>query len=297
MIRCCWKKGPNRLTWPKTAEAFAPAKINLSLHVVGRRDDGYHLLDSLVVFVGVGDHLRVTAADSTRLSVSGPLAAGVPTGPDNLVLRAAALFSPEVQARIELTKHLPTASGIGGGSADAAACLRALADLAGRPLPPPDAVLSLGADVPVCLKGLPVRLTGIGETLERWPELPPLWLVLVNPGVSLPTPAVFRGLDRRCNPPMSPPPDRPGVADLLAWLRAQRNDLQDPACEIAPMIRDVLAALADTPHCHLSRMSGSGATCFGVFNDMRSAEAAAERIARDRPDWWCRAAPVLTDLS
>ena len=279
-----------------TIDEAAPAKINLALHVTGRRSDGYHLLDSLVVFVGVGDRIQVSAAESTNLAVSGPMAAGVPVGPENLVLRAATLFQPAIPARITLTKHLPAAAGIGGGSADAAACLRALAELGGRELPSAEAALSLGADVPACLMGRTLRMGGVGEDLAALPPLPPLWLVLVNPRVSVSTPAVFAHLRDRANAPMSALPNGAGQGDFLDWLQSQRNDLQDAACHIAPIIRDVLEMISETSGCRLARMSGSGATFFGVFTGPDAADDAARQIVQACPDWWCQTAPVLTSV-
>ena len=278
---------------PRTAEVFAPAKVNLTLHVTGRRTDGYHLLDSLVVFAGAGDRIIATAGE-TGLRVTGPRGEGVPHGPENLVARAAALFDPPVAAGLTLDKHLPAASGIGGGSADAAATLAALAALAGRPLPAAEAVLRLGADVPVCLAGRPARMQGIGGELSPVPALPPCWLVLVNPGVAVPTPEVFRRLARRDNPPMPDPlPHWRDTADLAQWLAGQRNDLEAPARAIAPVIETVLARLAATPGCALARMSGSGATCFGLYGEEAAARQAAAAIAAESPGWWLAAAPVL----
>lgn len=278
---------------PVRAAAFAPAKVNLTLHVTGRRDDGYHLLDSLVAHVGTGDDVTVADADAPSFTVTGPRAAGVPTDGSNLVLRAAALMGGPPPA-ITLDKHLPPASGIGGGSSDAAATLRAIAALRAAPLPPADAVLALGADVPVCLAGRAARMSGIGERLAPIPLLPPAWLVLVNPGVSVPTPAVFRALARRDNPPMPRDlPAWPDAAALAAWLATQRNDLEAPACAIAPAIGDTLAALAATPGCLLARMSGSGATCFGLFASATAAETAAASLSAAHPVWWTAAAPLL----
>ena len=266
---------------------FAPAKVNLALHVTGQRDDGYHLLDSLVVFAGAGD--RVTVAPGTGLAITGPGAASLPVGCDNLCLAAARAMGGGV--RITLDKHLPVASGIGGGSADAAATLRAIARL-GRPLPRPEAILALGADVPVCLAGRPARMTGVGEELQPV-VLPPFWLVLANPGVAVPTPAVFRALARKDNPPLPPLPPLPDAMALAGYLAATRNDLEPPAMALAPAIAEAHAALAATAGCLLARMSGSGATTVGVFATADAARAAASRLARERPDWWVVAAPSL----
>lgn len=271
---------------------FAPAKINLCLHVTGRRADGYHLLDSLVVFAGVGDQVSGTLADPPSLSVEGPKAAGLTGEGDNLVLRAARAMG--VSARIVLEKHLPVSSGIGGGSADAAATLRLLARLSGRALPEAAAVLALGADVPVCLAGRPARMTGIGEGLAPLPPLPEVWLVLANPGVALSTPAIFRALARADNAPL--PRDLPrlrSAADLAAFMMMQRNDLEPPALALEPVIGRVKAALSAQAGCLMARMSGSGATCFGLFADPLAAHAAARAIRAAEPGWWLADAPLL----
>ena len=275
------------------ATEFAPAKINLALHVTAQRGDGYHLLDSLVVFADVGDRITVAAADAVSLTVTGPTAAGLTPGDDNLVLRAARAFGAAPGAAITLEKNLPVASGIGGGSSDAAATLRALARLWQRPLPDAAAVLALGADVPVCLAGRPARMTGIGAGLVPL-VLPAAWLVLVNPGVALPTAAVFAGLERHGHPAM--PRDLPqfqGVADLAAFLRLARNDLEAPAIRLAPAIAQCKASLASMSGCLLARMSGSGATCFGLFANSLTAHAAARALQAAHPGWWVAAARML----
>lgn len=267
--------------------ALAPAKVNLALHVTGRRADGYHLLDSLVVFADVADRLRVTPGP-LGLTVGGPMAAGVPAGEDNLVMRAARLIG--VPAAITLEKHLPAAAGIGGGSSDAAAALRALARLAGRGVP--DA-LALGADLPVCLAApAPQRMRGIGERLDPAPPLPPAWLVLANPGVGVATPAVFAALERRENAPLPKVPPMASATALAGWLAAQRNDLEPPARRICPEVAALIAAIADRPGCLLARMSGSGATCFGLF--AAEAEAGAAVAALAAPGRWVAAGRMLT---
>lgn len=272
---------------------FAPAKVNLALHVTGQRADGYHLLDSLVVFAATGD--RVTAAPSARLSlaITGPQAANLAATDDNLCLRAARAMG--VTAAITLEKHLPVASGIGGGSADAAATLRALSRLSGKPVPDAASVLALGADVPVCLTQHPVRMSGIGETLAPlpWP-LPPAWLVLVNPGAGVSTPQVFKAMSRRDNAPLQPMPKLRNAAELAAWVAMQRNDLEAPALTLLPDIAHVKSALTAQQGCLLSRMSGSGATCFGLFSDPLAAHAAARAIRQAQPDWWVADAAILS---
>ncbi|NKB29157.1 MAG: 4-(cytidine 5'-diphospho)-2-C-methyl-D-erythritol kinase [Rhodobacteraceae bacterium] len=275
-----------------TAEALAPAKINLTLHVTDRRDDGYHLLDSLVVFAGVGDRITASPADKVSLEVTGPMAAGVPTDGSNLVLRAAGLM-PDCPARITLDKHLPAAAGIGGGSSDAAATIRALTHLGGTP-PPDNSVLTLGADVPVCLANRPARMRGIGGDIGKVPALPPAHLVLVNPGIAVPTAQVFAALDGRSGKPMPETlPDWDDTDTLAQWLSGQRNDLETPACAIAPVINDVLTALSNQPDCLLARMSGSGATCFGLFATDTQAARAARDLGTAHPTWWVVDAPIL----
>lgn len=262
-------------------EAFAPAKINLTLHVTGRRADGYHLLDSLVAFAGIGDLITVRRAAGLSLSVTGPKAAGIPAGADNLVLRAARLAGVR-DAAITLQKNLPAAAGIGGGSSDAAATLRALRQSHSATVADP---LVLGADVPVCLLARSARMRGIGERIEPVAGVPPLPCVLVNPGIALATPAVFAALAQSQGDPMPDPPGFAGAADCARWLAARRNDLQTPALALAAPVGAALAALSATGAL-LARMSGSGATCFGLYADAPTAERAAGRIAAASPDWW-----------
>ena len=269
-------------------EGLARAKVNLALHVTGRREDGYHLLDSLVAFADFGDVVRVRPAEDLSLTVTGPMAAGLGAGEDNLVLRAARLMGRP--AAITLEKSLPLASGIGGGSADAAATLQAMARLFGLDLPDPAAVLGLGADVPVCLLGRPARMAGIGEDLTPI-SLPPAYLVLVNPGFAVSTPQVFRALTRRDNPPLGTIPGFADARDLAAWLTATRNDLQAAAVTLRPEIAEVLAVIEATPDCLLARMSGSGATCFGLYAEARAAARAAARLAR--AGWWVQAGALV----
>ena len=271
----------------------APAKVNLFLHITGRRADGYHLLDSLAVFAGVGDVLRGEVAGELNLEVCGPFAAGLSGEPDNLVLRAARALGSH-GARLVLEKNLPVASGIGGGSADAAAALRLLCRL--WRLAPPDLAaiaLALGADVPVCLVSRPSRMGGVGERLDATPRLPPCGLVLVNPGVAVATADVFRARRGDWSPPAELPPGWANAALMARDLRALRNDLEPSAIALQPVIGEVISALAAVPGCHLARMSGSGATCFGLFDDPVEAEAAAVRLRR--PNWWTWGGSLAAD--
>jgi 4-diphosphocytidyl-2-C-methyl-D-erythritol kinase len=269
------------------AEAFAPAKINLTLHVTGQLSDGYHLLDSLVAFADCGDRVRVRAADHLGLRVTGPKAADVPTDESNLVLRAARLAGI-TRAEITLEKHLPAAAGIGGGSADAAATLRALQSGFGVAVPAMQDVLSLGADVPVCLLSQSLRMRGIGEDITPLGSFPALPAVLINPGQPVQTSAVFRRLSDKQGTPMPDIPGFVGVRDCVDWLARQRNDLEIPAIGICPEIGECLTALRGQ-EVQLARMSGSGATCFGLFETIRSAEFASRMLSEAHPDWWVRA--------
>jgi len=257
---------------------LARAKVNLSLHITGKCADGYHLLDSIVVFPEVGDVLR---RGSKGLSFSGPFAAGLPFR-KNLVRDAAALLG--ALPDIFLEKNLPIASGIGGGSADAAATLRLLSK--GEV---PDG-LSLGADVPACVISKPLRMQGIGEQLTLLPKLPNYAIVLVNNSEAVSTAAVFKALERVDNPAGQGLPAGLSTAAFFQTIAAQRNDMQAAAISICPGIADVIAALAAQPDCALARMSGSGGTCFGLFESLEKAEAAAQKIKKAQPDWWVVAA-------
>jgi 4-diphosphocytidyl-2-C-methyl-D-erythritol kinase len=282
---------------------FAPAKINLSLHVCGRRADGYHLLDSLVAFAGVGDWISVRRADDFALAITGPFAdALTPDDGHNLVLRAAHFFATATSrtdgAHITLEKNLPVASGIGGGSSDAAATLTALAQMWDENLAQiadADLAAALGADVPVCLRRVPTFMRGIGEKLTPASALPPAWLVLVNPGKPLATKAVFGALNERFSPPARETlfGALSSAQDLAQALKKTKNDLALPARELMGEIGEMLGILEHTEGCLLARMSGSGPTCFGLFGSSSAAGAAAEAIRTSRPGWWVTPAPLL----
>jgi 4-diphosphocytidyl-2-C-methyl-D-erythritol kinase len=263
---------------------FAPAKVNLYLHVTGKRADGYHLLDSLAVFPAAGDVVAAAPAAALSLEIQGPFGAVLRAEQDNLLLRAARLLAPGRGAALRLDKNLPVASGIGGGSADAAAALQVLSELWGVQADLPALALQLGADVPVCLAARPARMQGIGEMLAPAPALPDFGMVLVNPGVAVPTPAVFKARQGSFTPPPALPAAWADADAMAADLSACTNDLQDAAIGIAPVIGEVLAALSALPGAKLARMSGSGATCFAVFATPAAAQAAAAQI--ERPGWW-----------
>jgi 4-diphosphocytidyl-2-C-methyl-D-erythritol kinase len=269
---------------------FAPAKVNLCLHVTGRRADGYHLLDSLVVFADTGDRVALAPAGGPPLTLRGPEAGALTAGADNLVLRAAHLVAGPEAPPLTLTKRLPVASGIGGGSSDAAAALRLVAAASGRAMPDAAAILSLGADVPVCLEARPARMSGIGEAVLPLSGLPPLWAVLVNPRRPLATAAVFGARRGDFGPALPPLPARwRDGADLVAWLAGTRNDLEAPARALMPEVGALIAALGALPGARLARMSGSGASAFAIMPSRATARAGARLLARQHPEWWVRA--------
>lgn len=290
---------PPRAQSPGQAfETEAPAKLNLYLHVLERRSDGYHDLASLVAFADLADTVHAAPAAAFSFAARGPMAAAL--GEDmetNLCVRAArglaALIGREPAVALTLVKRLPVASGIGGGSADAAATLRVLTRFWGaEPEGLADLAASLGADVPACLGGVSAEIFGTGEDVRPVPALPAAAVVLVNPGVPLPTARVFR----EWNGPGTPPPPwiaPPHAAALAASLMKRRNDLTEAALKQVPEISEVLAALSARPDCLLARMSGSGATCFGLFENADVAAAAAEVMQATHPTWWVRAARLL----
>jgi 4-diphosphocytidyl-2-C-methyl-D-erythritol kinase len=272
----------------------APGKINLALHVVGRREDGYHLLETLTVFTRFGDRLTVEPAEVDTFSTAGPFAKDVPLGEDNLViaarerLRVAFPLADCPPVAIELEKNVPVASGLGGGSSDAAATLVALSSVWGLTTTKRELARlcpALGADVPMCLTAKPLLASGIGDNIQKIPHFPELSLVLVNPGVPVATPAVFRALRSFQNEGLPPLPRNLSLDSLVDWLKETRNDLEPTAASIAPEIDDALNELA-MAGALVTRMSGSGGTCFGLFESAAHAKGAARHIERQRPDWF-----------
>lgn len=273
----------------------APAKINLYLHVTGKRDDGYHLLDSLVVFTGVGDVMKLEEADEFAFVMDGPMAPALAGGDpeQNLVVRAArglaAAKGRELKVKLTLTKNLPIASGIGGGSTDAAAALRLLSVHWGLEPRDPDLfriAARLGQDIPCCIDAETCYFRGIGDQTDPGPELPHTDIVLVNPGVALPTPAVFKARTGAFTPArfLSTLPESP--QELADMLSQRSNSLTAAAITLCPDIEMVLDALRGQQDCLLARMSGSGATCFGLFPDRASARQAAADLYTRHPEWW-----------
>ncbi|WP_435640246.1 4-(cytidine 5'-diphospho)-2-C-methyl-D-erythritol kinase [Micavibrio aeruginosavorus] len=291
---------------------FAPAKINLYLHITGRRDDGYHLLDSLVGFADIGDSITITPSDQFSLTIDGPFAdafttADMDASPQsgNLIARAAWALARATRrdnpgASIHLSKNLPLASGIGGASSDAAATIRGLCQLWGIA---PDAdfiaplALSLGADVPVCLRGSATFMRGIGDVVTPAPAIPSgMGIVLVNPLVACPTPSVFRTYTTNQSPFTAAPHGDPqwgNSDDFIATLRAARNDLTSAATATVPAIQTILDQLSATDGCALARLSGSGATCFGLFPSTSAAERAAATLKTRHTGWWAESGNIV----
>ncbi len=270
----------------------APAKVNLYLHVTARRSDGYHELDTLMVFTDLGDRLTVAPSDGLSLAVEGPFAGNLPTDPEsNLVMKAARALAEAAgvvpTAAMTLTKNLPVSAGLGSGSSDAAAALKALARHWGIPAGSVDLSkigLGLGSDIPGCLEARSIFVSGTGDRIAPTPPLPPADMLLVNPGVQLSTKSVFEARKGGFSPEArfdKAPGDVRALADLL---ENRTNDLTDPAIRLSPIIEEVLAAIDSAPGCRLARMSGSGATCFGLFDDAETATRAQEQIQRE--NWW-----------
>jgi 4-diphosphocytidyl-2-C-methyl-D-erythritol kinase len=280
---------------PDAVRVFAPAKINLFLHVGNKRADGFHAMQSLVVFAGAGDMLAFEQAGELSLLLDGPFAGVLSADADNLVLKAARALAARSGcgqgARITLTKNLPVASGIGGGSADAAATLRGLAQLWELDISQDvlrDIGATLGSDIPVCIAGTPAWMEGRGEKVTPV-VVPGAAMLLVNPGVAVPTGKVFAALKERRGVGMPLPPNIKSAPELIAYLKTTSNDLEAPAREIAPVIGAVLDALAAQQGVMLARMSGSGATCFALFESDAAAKSTVAEITSRNSGWWVAA--------
>ena len=278
--------------------SFAPAKLNLYLHITGKQPDGYHLLDSLVAFTSIGDEVVLEPANEFSFTITGPMAGRLNDEPQdtNLVVRAArqlaAILNREPKFQLTLIKNLPVASGIGGGSSDAAAALRLVAahyNIASDDPRVMAIAATLGSDIPSCLAMQSCYLCGTGAVTEPAPLLPATPVVLVNPNQTLPTPAVYKARQGDFTPAARLPHAPTSSHELAEMLRSRSNDLTEAACNLRPVIRDVLAALAQTSNCMLTRMSGSGATCFGLFTTAEAAKHAAAQLAAQHPDWWVQA--------
>lgn len=280
----------------------APAKVNLFLHVTGRRDDGYHLLDSLVTFTDFGDELTFSPTDTLSFSCDGPYAQEIDST-KNHILTAMQLFSDHCKTptdlSIHLKKNIPVGAGLGGGSADAAAALRGLAQFWNTAPPEKtlhEIALSIGADVPVCLTSRTSQMQGIGESLTP-KQLPRLYLLLINTSDFIATKDIFANLELPHGRSVLEIPDLPTYDDAITFLNMQQNDLTKPASHLHPHITQALCALKDIDTCDLARMSGSGATCFGIFKTREHANAAMDLLRTQYPDWWMCVTRTLTSPS
>jgi 4-diphosphocytidyl-2-C-methyl-D-erythritol kinase len=287
---------------PSLGAEAAPAKLNLALHVVGRRADGYHELQSLVAFADIADDLEASAAPEDRLRISGPFAPSLSNGETNLVLRAVAAFRARWPGHVatglslDLHKNLPVAAGLGGGSADAAAALRLMARLSTEPIPVTELqalALTLGADVPMCLLSRPAEVRGVGEIVRPLRSFPACHAVLVNPLVPVVTADVFRRLREHANPAAPAVPQPLTRPELALWLAETRNDLEPAAIAILPVIAELIDTVRQTQGCWLARMSGSGGTVFGLFGSGAQAHQAAHDLRARWPGYWVAAAPLL----
>ncbi|MCQ2913724.1 MAG: 4-(cytidine 5'-diphospho)-2-C-methyl-D-erythritol kinase [Alphaproteobacteria bacterium] len=286
----------------------APAKVNLYLHVVGKRQDGYHLLDSLFVFTEFGDVISVEESDSFSLEVINSINKNnitkdetfLSNGPDNIVYKAAFALANklnvECKAKIVLEKKLPLASGIGGGSTDAGATLIALQKLWKKELEKEELMklaLELGADVPSCIEKKPVQVSGIGEVLEVAKKIPNMSILLVNPNKPVSTPLVFKTRKPVFSKPMPLTMAYSSVFEFVNQLKLRHNDLENAACELEPSVREVLNYFDKTENCLFRAMSGSGGTCFGIYKDIETANLAKERVCKAHPHWWVEATNIL----
>jgi 4-diphosphocytidyl-2-C-methyl-D-erythritol kinase len=303
--KALWHSGrpfrtPGHMMPHKTLRLFAPAKINLFLHITGKQADGYHTLQSMMGFVDVGDDLTFSKHDSLYIDVKGPFAGELEDPKDNLVYKAARHLAEQYKVplcgKIVLTKNLPVAAGLGGGSADAAATLKGLVKLWDLPEEPhrlQKIALGLGADVPACLYKKLVWAEGVGEKMTPLPEMPGIHFVLANPLIPTPTAEVFKKFRSRFSTPLQFSVRRKSSAAWIADLKIYHNDLTDAACAVTPAIRDVLDSLSGTTGCQLSRLAGSGATCFGIYGSAEAAKTAANDLRARHPSWWVTPADML----
>jgi len=273
---------------------FAPAKINLSLHLVGQKSNGYHLLDSIVSFANVGDNISIAPGRSGELKVAGPFAKDLPSSSHNLVLKAASLFGNIKLSQITLEKNIPVTSGIGGGSADAAATVRLLSKFYDKPEPPIEKLISLGSDVPVCMQKGIVRMMGVGEEIINLSPAPKVGILLVNPRKALSTAEVFNAVKEKNNPGVN----LQGCIEKklnswFDWINSMRNDLTASAIDLIPEIRFILDKLITCDGARVVRMSGSGATCFALFEDFGLLQDAKVKIMKECPSFWCEAGKLI----
>ena len=273
---------------------FAPAKINLSLHLVGQKSNGYHLLDSIVSFVNVGDNISIAPGKFGNLKVVGPFAKDLPNANNNLVLKAARLFGNIKLSQITLEKNIPVTSGIGGGSADAAATVRLFSKFYNKPEPPIEKLISLGSDVPVCMQKGIVRMMGVGEEIINLSPAPKVGILLVNPRKALSTAKVFSAVKEKNNSGLNlQGSGEKSLNSWFDWINSMRNDLTASAIDLIPDIRFILDKLITCEGAKVIRMSGSGATCFALFEDFDLLQDAKLKILKECPSFWCESGELI----
>ena len=280
-------------------EEKASAKVNLCLKIVGQKSDGFHLLDSIVGFTEFGDHLSFKKSDELKLTAKGAFSDQIPVDKSNLILKAAELLRTinniKTGAHITLTKNLPPSAGLGGGSSDAAATIRGLSRLWGTDLPEIDDLMKIGSDLPVCINQKTQHMKGFGEVLEEINTFPNLPILLVNPLKKVSTQTVFRMLKNKKNPPLSKYEKLfQAKKDWINWLLLQRNDLMEPAVKVEPVISEVLRLISKQISVEKVSMSGSGATCFGIFENKHDCDLAMKRVRLERPDWWSVSTEIIS---
>ena len=280
-------------------EEKASAKVNLCLQIVGQKSNGFHLLDSIVGFTEFGDHLSFKESDVLELTVQGAFSDQIPVDKSNLILKAAELLRTlnniKTGAHITLSKNLPPSAGLGGGSSDAAATIRGLSRLWGTDLPDIDDLMKIGSDLPVCIHQKTQHMKGFGEVLEEINTFPNLPILLVNPLKKVSTQTVFRMLQNKKNPPLSEYEKLfQEKKDWINWLLLQRNDLMEPAVKVEPVISEVLRLISKQISVEKVSMSGSGATCFGIFENKHDCDLAMKRVRLERPDWWSVSTEIIS---
>ena len=280
-------------------EEKASAKVNLCLQIVGQKSNGFHLLDSIVGFTEFGDHLSFKKSDELELTAKGAFSDQIPVDKSNLILKAAELLRKinniKTGAHITLTKNLPPSAGLGGGSSDAAATIRGLSRLWGTDLPEIDDLMKIGSDLPVCIHQKTQHMKGFGEVLEEINTFPNLPILLVNPLKKVSTQTVFRMLKNKKNPPLSKYEKLfQAKKDWINWLLLQRNDLIEPAVKVEPVISEVLRLISKQISVEKVSMSGSGATCFGIFENKQDCDLAMQRVRLERPDWWSVSTEIIS---
>ena len=276
-------------------QGISYAKVNLALHVVGQLENGYHELNSLVVFTTFGDTVSIATNQELTLKIKGPFRELVPKSSDNLILKGLCLMEDQEQTNfsIRLDKQIPVFAGLGGGSANAATVIQLVNKMVNCPIPSNRQLCKIGADVPMCMNSKPCLVSGIGENLDRNIILPKLQMLLVNPNRKLETSRVFTSLKQKKNPKLAPIEKPFSQHELIAWLGNQRNDLENSAMELQPEIKSVLNLLEKTSGCLFCRMTGSGPTCFGIYDSKNEAKNAAKKIAEERPEWWVKATETM----